>query len=148
MIPGFFFHETMRGSYHLLDAPTVERAISFTVKVSAKDVRRFVKDKTWTIRGDVEVEGIAARQPIEGTIGFRLLDERRMPYRFTFTADDGKSYELRGQKEWTALAPVESMTVLPASLYDAAGKEVGRATLRFDARNELGKFLKSFRLAF
>jgi hypothetical protein len=148
MTPGFFFHETMRGSYHLLESPTVERAIEFTVKVSASDVRRFLKDKTWTIRGDVDVEGLASRRPLEGTIGFRMLDERRMPYRLSFTADDGKSYELRGQKEWSALAPVESMTVLPASLYDAQGREVGRATLRFDARNELGKFLKSFRLAF
>jgi hypothetical protein len=38
------------------------------------------------------------------------------------------------------------MTVLPASLYDEAGEELARATLRFDVRSDLGRWLKSFRL--
>lgn len=146
MVPGFLFRETMSGSYHLLDSPTEERAIEFTIAVKARDLRRFARDKVWQIDGEVDLEGFAARRKLEGTLGFKLLDERRLPYRFTFTGDDGKRYEFRGQKDWSPIAPVDSMTVLPASIYDDGGKEVGRATLRFDLRNDFVSWLRSFRL--
>lgn len=146
MFPGFSFKETMSGTYWRLDTPAVERALSFTITARAKDVRRFAKDRLWNISGTVEAEGLATRQELEGTLGFRLLDQRRLPYRFTFVGDDGKGYELSGQKEWSGLAPVESMTLLPASLYDADGEEIARATLRFDVRSDLGRWMKSFRV--
>jgi hypothetical protein len=146
VFPGFSFRETMSGSYWRLETPTDERALSFTIDARAKSIRRFARDKTWTITGTVDAEGMATRQPLEGTLTFRLLDERRLPYRFSFTGDDGKRYELSGQKEWSGLAPVESMTLLPASLYDASGAELARATLRFDVRSDLGSWLKSFRI--
>jgi hypothetical protein len=148
MIPGFSFHETMSGTYWLLDAPTDERAIAFTIEAHTPDIARFVRDKTWNIKGTIDAERLASRRELAGTLGFRLIDERRLPYRFAFTGDDGQSYELSGQKEWSGLAPVESMTLLPASLYDAGGQELGRATLRFDVRADLARWLKSFRLRF
>ena len=40
---------------------------------------------------------------------------------------------------------VDSLTILPASIYDESGAEIGRATLRFDPRTELPKSLKSIR---
>ncbi len=146
MFPGFSFRETMSGSYWRLETPTDERALSFTIDARAKSIRRFARDKTWTITGTVDAEGLATRRPLEGTLAFRLLDERRLPYRFSFTGDDGKRYELSGQKEWSGLAPVESMTLLPASLYDADGGELARATLRFDLRSDLATWMKSFRI--
>jgi hypothetical protein len=146
MFPGFLFRETMSGSYYLLGSPTDERAIEFTIAARAKDFRKFAKDKECTIDGAVEIEGLAKGQPLEGTLGLKLLDERRLPYRFTFVADDGKTYELRGQKDFSPLSPLQSMTVLPASLYDAHGDEVARCKLRFDIRNDLGQWLKSWRL--
>jgi hypothetical protein len=148
LVPGFRFRETMRGTFHRLDEPAHDRAIEIALAVEADDVRRFARDKTWTITGHVDAEGLAARRAVEGTIEMHLFDERRMPYRCRFTGDDGAAYELRGQKEFFAVAPVESLTVLPASIYDARGEEVARAVLRFDARNELRPFLRSFRLAF
>jgi hypothetical protein len=42
---------------------------------------------------------------------------------------------------------VESMTVLPGAILDASGKAAGEALLRFDLRSDLGRFLRSFRLA-
>lgn len=146
MFPGFSFRETMSGSYWRLETPTDERALSFTIDARAKSIRRFARDKTWTITGTVDAEGLATGRPLEGTLAFRLLDERRLPYRFSFTGDDGKRYELSGQKEWSGLAPVESMTLLPASLYDADGGELARATLRFDLRSDLASWMKSFRI--
>ena len=69
-----------------------------------------------------------------------------MPYRFAFRGDDGRRYELSGQKEWTGLAPVASMTLLPATLLDERGEELARATLRFDLRADAFDWVKSFRL--
>ena len=146
MSPGFEFRETMSGAYHLLESPTEERAIEFTIAVSTRDLRRFARDKIWQIEGDVDLEGFAEHKKLEGTLGFKLLDERRLPYRFRFLGNDAKFYEFRGQKDWTPIAPFDSMTVLPASIYDDSGYEIGRAKLRFDLRNDLGRWLRSFRL--
>jgi hypothetical protein len=148
LVPGFRFKETMRGSFHRLDAPAEDHAIEIALTVETSDVRQFARDKTWTIRGTLDAEGIATRAAVDGTIEMRLFDERRLPYRCRFTGDDGAQYELRGQKELVPIAPFDSLTVLPASIYGANAKEMARAVLRFDARNELRSFLKSFRLAF
>ena len=42
---GFAFRETMSGSYHLLDAPTEDRAIVFTISVHVDSMRRFLRDQ-------------------------------------------------------------------------------------------------------
>jgi hypothetical protein len=146
MIHGFRYHEMLRGTFHLLDAPTDERAIEVTLVVRAPPPRRISRSSTWELGGEIVVEGIAERAPLQGTLGVKLLDERRLSYRFTFAGDDGRTYEFWGQKDWSPIAPVESMTVLPASIYAEGGDEIARATLRFDLRNDLGAFLRSFRL--
>ena len=108
--------------------------------------RLFAANKTWRLGGTLDAERLASRRPIDGTLVFKLFDERRLPYRLAFTGDDGKRYELSGQKEWSGLAPVESITLLTASLYDEAGEELGRATLRFDLRADWVRWMKSFRI--
>jgi len=146
MGPGFSFRETMSGSYWRLDAPTDERAITFHIEARAEDIRRFARDKVWRITGTIDAEGLATGRDIDGTLAFLLPDQRRLPYRFTFVGDDGRGYELSGQKEWSGLAPIESMTLLPASLYDTRGAEFARATLRFDLRADWARWMKSFRV--
>jgi hypothetical protein len=146
MLPGFSFRETMSGSYFMLDAPTDERAIAFTIEARARDVARFARDKTWDVRGTIDAEKLASGAEVDGTLAFKLIDDRRLPYRLSFRGDDGKRYELSGQKEWTGLQPVGSMTVLPASVYDDSGEEIARATLRFDLRSDWGRWLRSFRI--
>src|SRR5438309_379751 len=76
----------------------------------------------------------------------RPVRERRLPYDFTFRGDDDREYRFHGQKDVTMIALHDTMTTLPASLYDADGKEVGRAVLRFDVRGDLVKFLRSWKL--
>lgn len=143
---GFSFHQTMSGSYWLLDAPADERAIAFTIEAAARDLRAFVRDKTWRITGAIDAEHLAVGKKLEGTLALKLLHERRVAYRFTFQGDDGRSYELVGQEEWSGLSPIESLTLLPASLYDDRSEEIARATLRFDLRSDWASWLKSFRL--
>ena len=146
MLPGFSFRETMSGSYFMLDAPTDERAIAFTIEARASDVARFARDKTWGVRGTIDAEKLASGAEVEGTLTFKLIDERRLPYRLAFRGDDGKRYELSGQKEWMGLRPIASMTLLPASVYNESGEEIARATLRFDLRSDWGRWLRSFRI--
>jgi hypothetical protein len=146
VFPGFSFRETMSGTYWRLEAPTEERAIAFTIEARAKSIRRFARDKTWRLKGTLDAEGLASSSVVKGTLAFRLLDERRLPYRLEFTGDDGLGYELSGQKEWSGLSPVESMTLLPASIYGPDGEEMARAMLRFDLRSDFGRWLKSFRV--
>jgi hypothetical protein len=145
-LPGFSFEESLRGSYWRLDAPTEERDIAFRVRASADDVGSFAKSRAWRLEGTISVDGVAGESDAEGTIALKLLDERRVLYRLTFRGDDGKAYELSGQKEWTGLAPLGSMTLLTASLYDEAGEEFARATLRFDLRADGLRLLRSFRV--
>ncbi len=142
---GFGFAETMRGSYYRLDNPTDERAIEFTLQVSVNGIRKFAADQMASIEGVVRAEGLAAEAALRGTLGFQLASERRLPYDFTFTGDDGATYRFRGQKDVMLMALADSMSTLPASLYDASGKEIGRATVRFDLRSDLGRFVRSFR---
>ncbi len=145
-LPGFSFEESLTGSYWRLDAPTEERDIAFRVRVSADDVGDFARTKAWRVEGTMNVDGVAQGSQTEGTIALKLLDERRVLYRLAFRGDDGRSYELSGQKEWSGLAPIGSMTLLTASMYDESGEEFARATLRFDVRSDAMRWLKSFRI--
>jgi hypothetical protein len=145
-MPSLSFRERMSGSYWLLDTPTDERAITLSFEAHAADVSEFLRTRTWSLAGTIDAERLARRREVEGTLRFSLIEERRLPYRFAFRGDDGCRYELRGQKEWTGLAPVSSMTLLPATLLDERGQELARATLRFDLRADWAEWVKSFRL--
>src|SRR5258708_5239751 len=100
-MPSLSFREKMSGSYWRLDAPTEERALSLAFEARAADLASFVRTRTCQLEGAIDAEGIARGRTIEGTIRFALLQERRVPYRFLFHGDDGRRYELSGQKEWT-----------------------------------------------
>ena len=93
----------MSGSYWRLDAPTDERAISFTIEARAADIRRFARDKTWTIKGTVDAEGLAlgaARS--KARCCSACPTSGACPTASSFKGDDGQRYELSGQKELTA----------------------------------------------
>jgi hypothetical protein len=143
---GFGFCETMRGTFFMLEAPMAECPMSFTIAVRVAALRPFLQNKRAAIEGEVTMEGFADRRPLKGTLGFHMHDEKRLPYDFVFQADDGKPYHFRGQKDLNLLTIHDSFTLLPASLYDEAGCEVGRATLRFDLRRDFKKFVGSFRV--
>ncbi len=142
---GFSFDETMSGSYHLLSSQLDERAISFKLSARVAGIRQFLRDKLARVEGEVTIEGFADQQPLEGTLALKLLDERRLTYDFSFGANDGKRYRFHGQKDVTLIALVDTMTTLPASIYDGAGGEIARAVLRFDTRGTLVAFLRSWR---
>ena len=149
---GFQLREKLEGSYYLLEAPLVDRAIRFEVRLGIDGLRAFLREKRVGARGTVFVEGLAEGAgegvPAEGAVTVRLLEERRIPYDLSFAADDGRRLRLRGQRDFFVHDMVDSLTILPASLYDDEGREIGRAMLRFDPRRELPVTLKSLRPTF
>lgn len=145
---GFGFRERLTGSYHLLSSPLEDRAARLEIAARVDGLRQFLRDKLAVIDGEIHLADFADGKAIHGTLGLKLLDEGRMPYDFRFRGNDGASYRFQGCCELTPIAPADSFTVLPASLYDEARHEIGRAILRFDVRSELMNVVRSFRVTF
>jgi hypothetical protein len=145
-LPGFSFREELTGKYWRLEEPTEERTMSLHLETCVRDAAAFLQSHTGELSGRIDAEGLASMSELRGTLSFKLIEEQRSVYRFTFQTDDGRVCELCGQKEWNALAPLEAITLLPASLYDDAGREVARATLRFDVRADWARWIASLRL--
>lgn len=147
---GFELRESFSGSFYRLDDPTTDRAIKISLRWGVNGIRRFVRERKVAIEGRIWAEGLAERAgeegvPLQGTVVMRLFDEKRMPYELGFEADDGTTWLLRGQRDFFVHDAVDSLTMLPASLYDGTGQEAARAMLRFDPKTELPALVKSFR---
>ena len=142
---GFSFRQTLSGVYWRLDAPTQEQALVIAITATTDNLRAFARDRTWKVSGTLHAERLATRSPIEGTLAVKPLDGRRLAHHLWFSGDDGARYELVGQGEWSRVSPIESLTLVRASLYDQGGLEIARCTLRFDLRSDWAKWLKSFR---
>ena len=146
---GFQLAESMSGSYYLLDEPFRDHAMRVSLRLGVNGLRRFLRERKIDAKGLVHAEGLATRAPegveLTGSLTMKLFDEKRIPYDLSFHGDDGRTYRLRGQRDFFVHAAVDSLTILPASLFDDTGLEIGRAVLRFDARSDLGALVKSFR---
>lgn len=141
------FREWLVGSYWLLDAPTDERALQVTLEAEAPDLAAALPTKTWHLSGTVDAEGLATARPADGRVVFRVLEEGRILYRFAFATDDGRRCEFVGEKAWSALMPLDGVTLVTATLCDDGGQEFARATLRFDLRADWLRWLRSVRLS-
>lgn len=142
---GLELTESLSGSYYRLDDPVVDYALEVTLRIETSGLHRFIRDGHASAEGTIRAEGLAASAKATGTITWKLGTEKRIPYDLAFTGDDGKPYRLRGQRDFFVHDALLSLTLLPASLYDDTGKEIGRATLRFDPKTELVPTLKSLR---
>ena len=157
---GFELAESFSGSYYRLDQPLLDHGIRISLRLGVNGLRRFLRERRVEARGLIFAEGLAERAkegvPLEGTLTMKLFDEKRIPYDLSFEGDDGRQYRLRGQRDFFMHDAVDSLTILPASLYVVAspdparpdsplGVETGRALLRFDPKTDLGTFVKSFR---
>jgi hypothetical protein len=143
---GFELTESFTGTFHLFEDPMRDLPIELSLRLGVDGLRRFLRQRRISVAGTIRADGLAASgKPVHGTASMRLFDERRLPYDLSFEGDDGARYHVRGQRDFFVHDALESLTVLPASLYDDAGDEIGRATLRFDPRTELGTTVRSFR---
>lgn len=148
---GFELHEALSGSGYLLDAPLKDFAVRVEWTVRVSGVRAFLKERRAEVSGTAVIEGLAQRPggaSINGSLTWKLLDEKRVPYDLAFQGDDGRIYRLRGQRDFFVHDAIDSLTILPASVYDDEGREVARVVLRFDPRSELVPMLRSVRPRF
>lgn len=146
---GFEMKESFSGSYYRLDEPLLNHAIRISLQLGVDGMRRFLRERKVVAEGTVFAEKLAERVPggvpLRGSLTMKLFDEKRIPYDLTFEGDDGRTYRLRGQRDFFVHDAVDSLTMLPASLYDDANVEIGRALVRFDPKTELSTLVRSFR---
>jgi hypothetical protein len=143
---GFELSESCAGSFYLLERPFEDRPIRCSLRLRVDGMRRFLRERRIAIEGVLFADGLAASgRDVAGSLVWKLLDEKRVPYDLAFQGDDGRPYHLRGQRAFFVHDAAGSLTTLPASLYDDRDAEIGRAMLRFDPRTELPELLRSFR---
>jgi hypothetical protein len=140
------FREHMTGSYHLLAEPLQDRIAELELVVSAKASRETLRAPALGVTGTVDLEGFATKRPCEGKVALKIANEQRIPYDLRFTGDDGRPYQLFGQRDLSVPRLADALTTLQASVCDEKGREVARAVLRFDARSELGQLVRSIRV--
>jgi hypothetical protein len=146
---GLTFRETLDGSWHRPSAPADEKRCTVDVTVVIPRVLELLGNTVADISGRVTLEGLAADREFKGTLGVgAILRERRLPYAFSFIGDDARAYRFDGAKEVNALRLPRSITTLGAYVFDADGEEVGRVILRADLRDEVLRFLTTFRPKF
>ncbi|GGN89022.1 hypothetical protein GCM10011579_083330 [Streptomyces albiflavescens] len=139
---GTAFTETMLGTIRL-DAKTRERRIRLDLHAEADGILRPHRTTPARLTGRVRIAGFADDPRAEGELEVSPLARRRIRYQLAFTAD-GRRLTLDGWKSVTARRPVESMTVLPFTLYEGDAR-VGEGVLRFPLATGLAPFLLSFR---
>lgn len=143
---GLTFRETLDGSWHRPSAPAEERRCAVDVTVVIPRVTELLGNTVADISGRVTLEGLATDREFKGTLGIgAIVREKRIPYAFSFIADDGGAHRFDGAKEVNVLGLPRSITTLGAYVFDAQGDEVGRVILRADLREEVLRFLTSFR---
>jgi hypothetical protein len=146
---GFELAEAMTGSFHRFDDPLKDNVLRLTLRLGVDGLRRFARERRIEADGVILAEGLAENggsgRSVHGTILWKLLDEKRVPYALTFKGDDEKTYHLRGQRDFFAYDVIGSLTTMAASLYDDQDREIGRAVLDFEPRMEIPALLRSFR---
>jgi hypothetical protein len=142
----FEFRETMAGSYHLLHEPLDERPMSFTIRCRSHRLAEFLRSPIVEITGEVDAEGFADHQLLRGTLGLDLLRNGTLSYAFRFLGNDDAVYRFEGRKDVSPLALAETMSILPGAILSDRGDAVAAATLRFDIRRDIVKFLRSWHL--
>lgn len=144
---GFQFAETMAGTVVWDAEPGVAHPFSFDVTAQAGSTLSHLQDGKATLRGVIHAPPLTEAADAEGTITIRPLGRRIIRYELWFTADDGKPYELVGQKDIRWRSPLHSFTYLPAEIFDRAHRRIGSCETRFDLKRDGLSFLRSFRRA-
>jgi hypothetical protein len=142
---GFQFAETMTGTVEWDERPGVKHPFSFEVTAEAASMRSYLQNGRAALRGVVHAPPLVSAADAEGTITIRPVIERIIRYELEFDGDDGRTYELVGQKDirWRAL--VRSFTFLPAEILDDEHHRIATCQVAFDLRHDWWSFLRSFR---
>lgn len=142
---GFQFAETMAGTVEWDAQPGIKHPFSFEVTAEAASTRGHLQDGKATLHGVVHAPPLTLTADLEGTITIRPVGQRIIRYELQFAGDDGKTYELVGQKDIRWRDPVRSFTFLPAEILDHEHRRIGTCRTTFDLKRDWWSFLRSFR---
>ncbi|HWU89507.1 MAG TPA: hypothetical protein VN253_19735 [Kofleriaceae bacterium] len=142
---GFQFAETMAGTVEWGTEPGVRHPLRFDITARAESTRQHLADGKATVRGTLHAPPIAEGVDVEGVITIRPIGQRIIRYELAFTGDDGKHYELVGQKDIKWSSPLRTFTHLPAEILDEQHRRVGTCDTSFDLAHDWWSFLRSFR---
>ena len=144
-IPGLTFEEAMSGTYTMTGREGAPRGFSFRGKARTAGVVEHLQGGLATLEGTLDMEDFADDVPIRGTLEIAPLGKRLLRYEFAFSGNDGAAYQFVGEKNLQLGRLLSSWTTLLGHVHDAAGREIARATVRFDLKADLLPFLASFR---
>lgn len=129
-----------------MDGVTADgRKLELRLRVEAPKVRSMVLAHELRIEGEVDLERVARRAPIAGTLVIGMPWQKVLRYDLRFRGDDGAEYRFAGTKNVKWTSPRETLTTLSGPL-ERDGKFFTDATVNFRWR-DLPVFLGSFRLA-
>jgi hypothetical protein len=144
---GFEFAETMAGTMELDREPGKQHPFSFEITAHADSTREHMKTGVAKVTGIVHAPPLADSADADGTLTIRPVGQKIIRYELSFLADDGKRYEIVGQKDIRYRRLIESWTTLPLEIIDEDHRRVATCLTRFDYRNDFWSFLRSFRPA-
>jgi hypothetical protein len=142
---GFQFAETMAGTIEWDRAPGMHQPFSFEVTAEVASTRSHFHDGKARLRGVIHAPPVTSAAPAEGVITIRPIGQRFIRYELRFTGDDGKPYELIGQKDIRLSAPGWGFVHLPAEIFDGQHRRIATCHAAFDVKRDLWSFLRSFR---
>ena len=142
---GFQFAETMAGTVEWDTQPGARHPFRFEITAQASSTRQHVADGKAVVRGTLHAPPIAQGVGVEGVITIRPVGQRIIRYELAFIGDDGKHYEMVGQKDIRWRSPLKTFTHLPAEILDEEHRRVGTCETTFDLKKDWWSFLRSFR---
>jgi len=141
---GFEFAETMSGTFERADGAGSGH-VAFDLVVTAPSLWAHLRDRKCRVSGTIDVDGLADASFVTGEMILAPFWRRLIRYDFSFFGDDRRAYRFAGQKNIKISNLRETLSTLPATITDASGRLVARATVRFDVDADLPAFLASWR---
>jgi len=117
----------------------------FEITAFAPSTRQHFIDGKAEVAGVIYAPPIVEGAPVSGVITIRPIGQRIIRYELAFVGDDGRGYEVTGQKAIRWTAPLRTFTSLPAEIRDDSGRLIAKCLTAFDLKNHGWSFLRSFR---
>lgn len=115
MAVGLRFEQKLRGTYHRLADPGVERGAMLETRVELR-LTDLLRGQDGRVAGRIRLDEYADSE-LEGT--FRLdLRERKIVYDFRFDADDDRPRRFHGETVFELRRPIRTMEDLVGRIYD------------------------------
>ncbi|MBX3247630.1 MAG: hypothetical protein KF901_10675 [Myxococcales bacterium] len=145
MAVGFRFRQTLRGTYHRLADPGVERPAMLEMEIELP-LRRLVRRDLGSLRGTLHADGLAASAQVEGTFQLDLFDGK-IVYDLHFEAEDGRERRFHGETEFELRHPIRTLEDVVGRVWDE-GNEEARVLLTVPVVDGTWRLLRTLQASF